>query len=108
MQYLYLTLAIVCEVIATAFLKQSNGFSRTVPAAISLVGYGAAFYLLSLTLQTMPTGIAYATWSGVGIVLVAAVSWAFHGQRLDVPAMVGMGLVIAGVVVLNLCSNDTR
>jgi small multidrug resistance pump len=104
MSYLYLAIAIVAEIIATSFLKLSEGFTRTVPSVIVAVGYGAAFYFLSLTLKTIPIGIAYAIWSGVGIVLIATISWLFQGQRLDAPAIVGMGLIVAGVVVINVFS----
>lgn len=104
MSYLYLMLAIVSEVTATSFLKQSQGFTKPVPSVIMITGYLVTFYFLSLTLRTIPTGVAYAIWSGVGILLIAAVAWIFQGQRLDPPAIVGMGLIIAGVVVLNLFS----
>jgi small multidrug resistance pump len=97
-------LAIVSEVTATSFLKQSQGFTKPVPSVIMITGYLVTFYFLSLTLRTIPTGVAYAIWSGVGILLIAAVAWIFQGQRLDPPAIVGMGLIIAGVVVLNLFS----
>ena len=102
--YLLLAIAIVAEVIATTALKQSAGFTRMVPLAVSIVGYAIALFCLSLTLDRIPTGIAYAIWSGVGIVLITALAWAIHGQRLDAAAVVGMGLIIAGVVVLNLFS----
>lgn len=102
--YLYLGIAIVCEVIATSFLKASEGFTRPIPTLITLAGYGVAFYCLSLTLRTMPTGVAYAIWSGVGIVLVAGIAWGFQGQKLDAAAMAGMALIVAGVLVINLLS----
>jgi small multidrug resistance pump len=104
MNYLYLGIAIVAEVIATSFLKQSEGFARLVPTAIMAAGYIVAFYCLSLALRGIPTGVAYAIWSGVGIVLIAAIAWLFQGQKLDTPAMAGMGLIIAGVLVMNLFS----
>lgn len=104
MQYLYLAGAILAEVIATSFMKASNGFTVLAPSLVTIVGYGIAFYLLSLTLRTMPTGIAYAIWSGVGIVLIAAIAWLFQGQKLDAAAIAGMGLIVAGVVVLNVFS----
>jgi small multidrug resistance pump len=107
MQYVYLTLAIVAEVIATTCLKASDGFSNLVPTIITVVGYGIAFFFLSLVLKTMPTGIAYAIWSGVGIILIASAAWAFQGQKLDVPALLGMGLIVAGVVVINVFSNSS-
>ena len=106
MAYLYLFVAIVAEVIATSALKASDGFSRLRPSAVTVVGYGVAFYFLALTLRTMPTGIAYAIWSGVGIVLISAVGWIWFRQALDLPAIVGMGLIVAGVIVVNLFSKS--
>lgn len=103
--YLYLAAAIVSEVAGTTFLKQAEGFTRLVPSLITAVCYGAAFYFLSLTLRAIPTGIAYAIWSGIGIILIAGVAWVFQGQRLDLPAMLGMALIVAGVAVINLFSN---
>lgn len=100
MHYVYLTIAIAAEVIATSFLRLSDGFTKL----IVLCGYAVAFYLLSLTLRTMPTGVVYAIWSGAGIVLIAAIAWIFQGQRLDLPVMLGMALILAGVVVLNVFS----
>jgi small multidrug resistance pump len=102
--YAWLGLAIVAEVIATSALKASDGFTRLWPSVITVMGYGLAFYALSLTLRTLPTGIAYAIWSGVGIVLISAIGWVWFRQALDLPAMVGMGLIIAGVLVVNLFS----
>jgi small multidrug resistance pump len=104
MAYLTLFIAIIAEVVATSFLKQSNGFTRIVPTIVTFVGYGIAFYCLSLTLRTMPTGIAYAIWSGVGIVLVTAIAWIWQGQKLDGAAVAGIGLIMAGVIVMNLFS----
>lgn len=104
MNYLLLGCAIIAEVIGTSFMKQSDGFTRLVPSLVTAVAYLVAFYCLSLTLRTIPTGIAYAIWSGVGIVLIAAVAWLVQGQRLDAPAMIGMALIIAGVVVMNVFS----
>jgi small multidrug resistance pump len=103
-KWLLLGIAIVAETIATSALKSSEGFSRLVPSAIVLVGYGVAFYFLSLTLRSMPIGIAYAVWSGVGIVLITVVGWAVFGQKLDLPALLGMGMIVAGVVVMNVFS----
>ena len=102
--YLYLGLAIICEVIATSFLARSEGFSRLGPTAVSLVGYAISFYLLSLTQRTVPTGVAYAIWSGVGIVLIAAIGWLLMKQPLDLPALLGIGLIVAGVAVIQLFS----
>lgn len=102
--YLFLFLAIICEVIATSSLKLSNGFTQLGFTIITIVGYSASFYLLSLTLKTMPMGIAYAIWSGIGIVLVSLIAWFFFKQSLDLAALIGMGLIMAGVVVINLFS----
>jgi len=107
MSYLYLGIAIIAEIIATSLLKASEGFTRFVPTIILGVGYLVAFYCLSMALKEIPTGIAYAIWSGVGIVLVAVIAWIFQGQRLDLPAMIGMGLIIVGVLVMNLFSTTT-
>lgn len=104
MTYLYLLIAIVCEVIATSALKAANGFTVLVPSLIVIVGYGAAFFFLSLTLRTLPVGIAYAIWSGLGIVLISIVGWVLYGQVLDAPALAGMALIVAGVVVINVFS----
>jgi small multidrug resistance pump len=102
MNYLILAVAIVSEVIGTTAMKQSDGFTRPLPALVTVLAYGVAFYCLSLTLRTIPTGVAYAIWSGVGIVLIALMAWVVNGQKLDAPAMIGMALIIAGVLVMNL------
>ncbi len=106
MSYVYLFIAIVSEVVATSFLKESHGFTRLGPSLVTIVGYAIAFYCLSLTLRAMPTGVAYAIWSGFGIVLIATVAWLFQGQKLDTPAIVGMALIIAGVIVMNVFSES--
>ena len=106
MVYLCLGLAIVAEVCATSALKASESFTRLWPSVVVVVGYGIAFALLSVTLRTIPVGIAYAIWSGLGIVLISAVGWIWFGQSLDVPAVVGLGLIIAGVLVVNLFSRS--
>lgn len=108
MQYVYLGIAIVCETIATSSLKASDQFSRLVPSVVTVVMYLISFYLLALTLRTMPVGIAYAIWSGAGVVLIALVGWLWFKQSLDAPAMAGIGLIIAGVLVLNLLSDTVR
>lgn len=102
-----LALAILAEVAATLALKSSDGFSRFAPTAAALLGYGVAFYFMSLAMRTVPVGVIYAIWSGVGIVLIAALSWIFHGERLDMPALVGIGFILAGVLVINLLSAST-
>lgn len=102
--YFYLAGAIVAEVLATTALKSSDGFSKLAPSLLAGLGYAIAFYLLSLTLKTIPTGVAYAIWSGVGIVLIAILAWTVHGQRLDAAALTGMALIAAGVAVINVFS----
>jgi small multidrug resistance pump len=104
--YLFLGVAIIAEVIATSALKASENFSRPVPSIITVLGYVVAFSFLSLTLKTMPTGIAYAIWSGVGIVLITIVSWVLFKQHLDLAAMVGLGFIITGVIVINTFSQS--
>ena len=104
MSWLHLAVAIVAEVVATSMLKASDGFSRLWPSLVVVVGYGVAFYFLSLTLRTIPVGIAYAVWSGAGIVLVSLIAWLGFGQKLDAPALLGIALIVAGVLVLNLFS----
>jgi small multidrug resistance pump len=104
MNYVYLFAAIVSEVIATSALKAAEGFSRFWPSVIVIVGYGLAFYCLSLTMRTIPIGVAYAIWSGVGIVLIALVGLLFYRQSLDAPALIGMALILAGVLIINVFS----
>ncbi|MBL0945917.1 MAG: QacE family quaternary ammonium compound efflux SMR transporter [Hydrogenophaga sp.] len=102
--YLYLGIAIVAEVAATTALKASDGFTRLLPSIGVVIGYAIAFYCLALTLRTLPVGVAYAIWSGVGIVLVSLLGWLVYRQTLDAAALLGMGLIIAGVLVINLFS----
>lgn len=106
MSWLYLALAIVAEVVATSALKAAEGFSRPLPSAITVAGYAVSFFFLSLTLRAIPIGVAYAVWSGVGIVLISAAAWLLYRQSLDAPALIGMGLILAGVVVINLFSRS--
>jgi small multidrug resistance pump len=103
--WLILTLAIAAEVVATSSLKASEGFTRLWPSVWVVVGYALAIYLLSLVLKAMPVGVAYAIWSGLGVVLITLVAWLIYGQRIDLPGLIGMGLIVAGVVVLNLFSS---
>ena len=105
--HLFLLGAIVAEVVATSALKASEGFTRWGPTALVVVGYELAFWLLSLTLRAIPVGIAYATWSGLGVVLIALAGWWLYGQRLDGWALLGMALVVAGVLVMNLLSQTS-
>ena len=102
--WVYLGLAIVSEVLATASLKSTEGFTRLVPSIVVLVGYSAAFYFLSLTLDTIPIGVAYAVWSGVGVATITLVSFVLYDQKIDFAGLVGIGLIVAGVVVLRLFS----
>ena len=104
MKYIFLTIAIIAEVIATSALKSVEGFSRLGPSVIVITGYGVAFYFLSLTLKTIPVGIAYAIWSGLGITLVSIVGYFFYKQNLDIPAITGLLLILAGVLVINVFS----
>jgi len=104
MAYWYLAIAIVAEVVATNALKASDEFTKLVPSIIVIVGYGAAFYFLSLVLQSIPVGIAYAIWAGMGIVLVAIVSAILFKQVPDLPAIIGMALIVSGVIVINVFS----
>ncbi|WP_408444160.1 DMT family transporter [Paraburkholderia caffeinilytica] len=102
--YALLAIAIVAEVIATSAMRASEGFSRLLPATVVVIGYGIAFYCLSLTLKSIPVGIVYAVWSGAGIVLITLVAVVMYRQVPDVPAIIGLGLIIAGVAVLNMFS----
>jgi small multidrug resistance pump len=104
MQWWILGLAILAETIATSALKASDGFTKLIPSVIVVAGYACAFYGLSVTLRTMPVGVAYAVWSGVGIVLVALIGWYLYGQRLDTATLVGMAMIIGGVVVMHVFS----
>ncbi|GHA23806.1 SMR family transporter [Oceanisphaera arctica] len=104
--YLLLTMAIVAEVIATTALKASHGFSRLGPSLLVVTGYSTAFWLLGLVMNTVPVGIAYAIWSGAGIVLVTLLAVLFYRQIPDLPALLGMGLIIAGVAVIQLWSRS--
>lgn len=104
MGYVYLALAIVCEVIGTTALQASDGFTRIGPSLVVVAGYGLAFFLLALVLRTIPMGVAYAIWAGLGIVLIGLAGVIVYKQSLDFPAMLGMGLIVAGVAVINLFS----
>lgn len=102
--WLTLGLAIVAEVVGTSALKASDGFTRLGPSAVVVAGYAVAFYCLSLVLKSLPVGVTYAVWSGLGIVLITVAAFVIYGQRIDLPGLIGMGLIIAGVVVLNVFS----
>lgn len=103
-KWMFLTLAIFSEVIATSTLKSTEGFSRLLPSIIVVMGYSSAFYFLSLTVNTIPVGISYAIWSGTGVALITMISWLFFRQQLDIAAIIGLALIISGVVVINLFS----
>ena len=104
MAYSYLAIAIIAEVVATSALKASEEFTKVVPSLIVIIGYGVAFYFLTHVLKTIPLGVTYAIWSGLGIVLVTIVGVILYKQTLDLPAVLGMGLIVAGVVVINVFS----
>jgi small multidrug resistance pump len=106
MNWLHLAIAIVAEVVATSALKAADGFTRAVPSIVVVIGYAVAFFFLSLALRSIPVGIAYGIWSGVGILLIAVIGWWVYGQTLDWPAAVGLTLIVAGVVVLNVFSRS--
>lgn len=105
--YIYLFFAVVAETVGTTALQASQQFTRFWPSALVVVGYLISFYLMSLTLKVMPVGIVYAIWSGLGIVLIAAIGWAIFGQKLDLPALFGLVLIIAGILVMHLFSGST-
>lgn len=105
--WILLGLAIVSEVIGTSALKSADGFSRLGPSLVVIVCYGLAFWLLSLSLRTIAVGVAYAVWSGAGIALVSLIAWLWLGQRLDGPALAGIGLIVAGVAVIQLFSKTS-
>lgn len=108
MAYLYLAIAIIAEVAATTALKASEQFTRPGPTLVVVVGYGIAFYLLTLVLRTIPVGVTYAIWSGMGIVLVAVAAAAVYKQVPDLPAVIGMGLIVLGVIVINVFSGTVQ
>ena len=101
----YLSLAIIAEVIATSALKASDGFARLWPSLLVVVGYGLSFYFLSLTLRSIPLGVAYAVWSGLGLVLLTGIAYLVYGQRLDLPAQLGIALILTGVVIIHRFSS---
>lgn len=106
MKWIYLTLAIISETIATSALKESNELSKLVPTLIMIIGYGSSFYFLSMTLREISVGVAYAIWSGIGIFLISLIGYYRFGQKLDTPAMIGIALIILGVAVINLFSKS--
>lgn len=106
MKYLFLSLAIVLEVIGSSFLAKSNGFTKFTPSVITIIAFGGCFFFLSQALKSIPLGIAYAIWAGLGIVLTATVSVIIFKQKLDTPALLGMALIVAGVIVINVFSKS--
>lgn len=108
MQFVYLGLAILAEVTATTALKSTQGFRVLAPSIVVVLGYAVSFFFLSLTLRTLSIGIAYAIWSGVGLVLISLAAWWVHGQKLDAPALAGMALIAAGVAVIHLFSKSVQ
>ena len=106
--WLFLVIAIVGEVIATSALKSSEGFTKLAPSAVVIIGYGIAFYFLSLVLKSIPVGVAYAVWSGLGVVIITAIAWLLHGQKLDAWGFVGMGLIIAAFLLALMIEQSTH
>lgn len=104
MAYLYLTIAIIAEIFATTLMKDTNGFTVLIPSLIVIAGYIVAFYMLSLCIQTIPTGVIYAFWSGIGIVGIAVAGYFIHKQTLDMPAILGISLILIGVIVIKAFS----
>lgn len=102
--WFFLGVAIIAEVIATSSLKSSEGFTKVLPSLLVAIGYGIAFYFLSLTLKSIPIGMAYGIWAGLGIVLITLVGWLAFGQKLDVASVLGIALIVAGVVIINVFS----
>ncbi|VVN70030.1 DMT family transporter [Pseudomonas fluorescens] len=103
--YYYLAIAICAEVIATVSMKAVKGFSTPIPLLLVIVGYGIAFWMLTLVVRTIPVGVTYAVWAGMGIVMVSIAALFIYGQKLDIPAIIGMGMIVLGVVVIQLFSN---
>jgi small multidrug resistance pump len=106
MPWVYLAIAIVFETIGTTALKASDGFTRLWPSLLVALAYGVSFWLLALVLRTIPVGIAYAIWSGLGICLIAIIGYFAFGQRLDMPALLGLGLIITGIIVIQMFSQS--
>ena len=106
MNYVYLAVAIAAEVIATSSLKACRGFTRLTPSLVVVAGYAVAFFFLSLALRTIPVGVTYAIWSGLGVVLVTLAAYVVYGQSLDAPAIVGISLILAGVLTIHLFSKS--
>lgn len=108
MHYFYLAIAIIGEIVATSALKASNEFSNLIPSLIVIIGYVVAFYCLMLSLRTIPVGIAYAIWAGVGIIIVPFIAYILYRQALDLPAIIGIALIVSGVIVIQLFSKTAH
>lgn len=105
--YVYLAIAICAEVVATASMKAVKGLSTPLPLLLMIAGYTVAFWMLTLVVRSIPVGIAYAIWSGLGIVLISIAAWLIYGQKLDMPAVLGMAMIVGGVVVIQVFSNSS-
>lgn len=103
--YIYLIIAVAAETIGTSSIQASQQFTKPIPSILAAISFAIAFYFLSLTLKVLPVGIMYAMWSGLGIIFIAIIGWTYFGQKLDLPAILGMGLILAGIVIINLFSN---
>ena len=103
--YIYLLIAVIAETISTTALKAAEGFTRPWPSLVVVIGYGVAFYFFSLTLRVIPVGVSYAIWSGLGIILISLLGWLVYEQMLDLPAIIGIALIICGILVMNLFSD---
>lgn len=104
MHWLTLVIAIIAEVIGTSALKEAEGFTKLIPSLVVAISYAVAFYCLSLTVKTMSTSIVYAVWSGAGVALICTYAWVFKGEKLDLPAIIGVALIVSGVIVINIFS----
>ncbi|CRL11326.1 SMR family transporter [Phaeobacter italicus] len=107
LHYVYLVFAVIAETIGTTALQASQQFTRLGPSILVVIGYGLAFYLMALTLRHMPVGIVYAIWSGLGIFFIAVIGWLVFGQKLDLPAVLGLGLIMAGILIIHLFSKTS-
>ncbi len=107
LHYIFLIFAIIAETIGTTALQASHQFTRFWPSVLVVIAYGLSFYLLAQTLRVMPVGVVYAMWSGLGIVMIAAIGYLVFGQRLDLPAVIGIGMILCGILVIHLFSNTS-
>ena len=107
LHYIFLIFAIIAETIGTTALRASHQFTRFWPSVLVVIAYGLSFYLLAQTLRVMPVGVVYAMWSGLGIVMIAAIGYLVFGQRLDLPAVIGIGMILCGILVIHLFSRTS-